>query len=71
MKKFLWKGCSNLAFPTYPSILEVKHKMIKQTYKGRGRPRLSDYEYKSIMDVIFEINEIHNRTLDNIYFRKI
>ena len=66
MKEYPFKGASNLRVPIYPdSILTIKKKYIKETYKGIGRPRNMDYEYKSAMDLIFEMDSLHNKVLDN------
>lgn len=68
MKKYPWKKCSNLILPQYPQgLLTMKRKMLGKLYKGRGRPCKLDYEYKSILDIQFEIDTIFNKQIDNKY----
>ena len=69
-KRFPWKGCSNLILPPYYSLLTEKRRMRSNSYKGRGRPKKTDYEYKSVLDLMFEMDEIHNKQIDNLYLRK-
>ena len=67
VKKYSWKGCSNLIMPIVPtSLLNVKRKILSKSYRGFGRPRNSDYEYKSALDLIFEMDVIYNKKVDSL-----
>ena len=68
MKKFEWKGCSNLNFPYISTgIMEIKRKYVSERYKGKGRPKKSDYDCKSLKDIMFEIDEIFNKQIEHLY----
>jgi len=37
-------------FPDLPKIYTTKHRRIGKSYKGKGRPRNSDYVFKSFLE---------------------
>lgn len=48
------------------SVLEIKRKILSKFYKGFGRPKKSDYEYKSIIDMMLEMDTLFNKRVDNL-----
>ena len=65
MKKFPWGSSSNIKLPFYSTgLLEQKRRYLSKEYKGFGRPRKTDYEYKSFIDIMFEIDSIVNLKID-------
>lgn len=62
-----WKSCSNIDVPKFPEgILTRKIRYIGRSYYGKGRPRKEDYEYKSVLDMMFEIDRIFNLKVSNL-----
>ena len=48
------------------SILETIYRIRSVRYKGKGRPRKSDYDYKSFLDMQKDIDLLYNRMLNKI-----
>lgn len=49
----------------HESFLNTKMPWInKERYSGKGRPRKSDYDYKSIADLNQEKDSIYNKMID-------
>ncbi len=63
-----WKNCtSSISIPSVESIIKQKRRYInRKRYSGKGRPKKTDYDYKSILDIIFETGEIYNKITDNM-----
>ena len=57
-----------LSIPLHPKcVLETKYKFIdRSVYKGKGRPKKTDYEYKDIIDLVSECERMMNKKIDNI-----
>lgn len=71
VKIYPFPACSNIVIPQFPQgLIERKGKILSKAYKGRGRPKKTDYEYKSILDLMFDANEIINKRIDNIILSK-
>lgn len=47
------------------SILEIKHTMLSNRYKGFGRPRKTDYDYLTLMEMQRKIDAIFNQMIDH------
>ena len=53
------------------SVLDRKSPMISSRYRGIGRPRKEDYDYKSINELQDEMNELINKKLDFSYLTNL
>ena len=45
------------------SILETIYRIRSVRYKGKGRPRKSDYDYKSFLDMQKDINSLYSKMI--------
>ena len=43
------------------SVSDIKYKFISSRYRGKGRPRKKDYDYKNLMEIKTE----NDKTLRN------
>ena len=63
--KFPWRAATNIRVPLIPpDLVTRKNKLISNRYCGKGRPRKSDYDYESMLDVLFCMEGIHKKQLD-------
>ncbi|KKN70011.1 hypothetical protein LCGC14_0434580 [marine sediment metagenome] len=53
------------------SIFTKKHRFIKNTYKGKGRPKKTDYEYKNMLEIQREIDAVFNKMIDSRIIARI
>lgn len=51
-------------FKCSTGILNEKHQILTVRYRGQGRPRNSDYNHKTTLQLIKEANELYNLKLD-------
>ena len=64
MNKYKHKEFS-MGFKVYGrSILEQKFRILSERYKGKGRPRKTDYDFKSIIELQEETNRAMSQKLD-------
>ena len=46
-------------------FLDIKYTLLSNRYKGKGRPRKTDYEYKTLIEMQQEIDSLFNKMIDH------
>ena len=65
-KEYIYKDYA-LGIKADKSCLDNKYKMRSSRYKGKGRPRKSDYDYKTMREIIEESQTGFYDNVQNIF----